>query len=165
MHEAAVRRPFISTDVCLLVNTRPARDADVFSDYTGTILQASIIIPSTRPTFLSGLGQNPTRGPTATHHLSLPGLRYKTLLTTCQKSSPVEVWHMRAISTDQFTPYVHTSCWGTSWPRWPRKKKTTVTGFRCPRACRIIKYQFENRSWELRLPTLFKNWFKFIKCG
>jgi hypothetical protein len=32
-----------------------------------------------------------TRDPTATHHLSLPGLRYKTLLTTCQTSSPVEV--------------------------------------------------------------------------
>jgi hypothetical protein len=77
--------------VCLFVNTRPARDADVFSDYTGTILQASIIIPSTRPTFLSGLGQNPKRGPTATRHLSLPGLRYKTLLTTCQTYSPVEV--------------------------------------------------------------------------
>jgi diadenosine tetraphosphatase ApaH/serine/threonine PP2A family protein phosphatase len=27
--------------------------------------------------------------------------------------------------------------------------KKTVTGFRCPRACRIRKYQFENRSWEL----------------
>jgi hypothetical protein len=31
-----------------------------------------------------------TRDPTATHHLSLPGLRYKTLLTTCQTSSPVD---------------------------------------------------------------------------
>jgi hypothetical protein len=36
-----------------------------------------------------------TRDPTATHHLSLPGLRYKTLLTTWQTSSPVEVWHVR----------------------------------------------------------------------
>jgi hypothetical protein len=36
-----------------------------------------------------------TRDPTATHHLSLPGLRNKTLLTTCQTSSPVEVWHVR----------------------------------------------------------------------
>jgi hypothetical protein len=42
-------------------------------------------------------------------------------------------------------------------------KKKTVTGFRCPRACRIRKYQFENRSWELRLPTLFKNWFLLHK--
>jgi hypothetical protein len=33
----------------------------------------------------------------------------------------------------------------------------TVTGFRYPRACRIRKYQFENRSWELPLPTFFKN--------
>jgi hypothetical protein len=31
------------------------------------------------------LGQNPTRGPTATHHFSLPGLRYKTLLTPALK--------------------------------------------------------------------------------
>jgi hypothetical protein len=45
---------------------------------------------STRSTLPTGLGQNPTRGPTATHHLSLPGLRYQTLLTTCQTSSPVE---------------------------------------------------------------------------
>jgi hypothetical protein len=35
----------------------------------------------------------------------------------------------------------------------------TVTGFRYPRACRIRKYQFENRSyaWEGFLPTFFKN--------
>jgi hypothetical protein len=32
----------------------------------------------------------------------------------------------------------------------------TVTGFRYPRACRFRKYQFENRSWELPLPTFFK---------
>jgi hypothetical protein len=36
-------------------------------------------------------GPESTRGPTATRHLSLPGLRYKTLLTTCRTSSPVEV--------------------------------------------------------------------------
>jgi hypothetical protein len=35
--------------------------------------------------------------------------------------------------------------------------KKTVTGFRYPRACRIRKYQFENRSWEGFLPTFFKN--------
>jgi hypothetical protein len=34
--------------------------------------------------------------------------------------------------------------------------KKTVTGFRYPRACRFRKYQFENRSWELPLPTFFK---------
>jgi hypothetical protein len=34
--------------------------------------------------------------------------------------------------------------------------KKTVTGFRYPRACRYRKYQFENRSWELPLPTFFK---------
>jgi hypothetical protein len=73
------------------------RDADVFANYTGTILQVSIINSSTRSTLPTGLGQNPTRGPTATHHLSLPGLRYQTLLTTCQTSSPVEVWHMRVL--------------------------------------------------------------------
>jgi hypothetical protein len=33
----------------------------------------------------------------------------------------------------------------------------TVTGFRYPRACRIRKYQFENRSWEVPPPTFFKN--------
>jgi hypothetical protein len=33
----------------------------------------------------------------------------------------------------------------------------TVTGFRYPRACRIINYQFENRSWEGFLQTFFKN--------
>jgi hypothetical protein len=35
--------------------------------------------------------------------------------------------------------------------------KKTVTGFRYPRACRIRKYQFENRSWEGILPTFSKN--------
>jgi hypothetical protein len=35
-------------------------------------------------------------------------------------------------------------------------KKKSVTDFGCPRACRIRKYQFEYRSRELRLPTLFK---------
>jgi hypothetical protein len=35
--------------------------------------------------------------------------------------------------------------------------KKTVTGFEYPRACRFRKYQIENRSWELRLPTFFKN--------
>jgi hypothetical protein len=34
--------------------------------------------------------------------------------------------------------------------------KKTVTGFRYPRACRFRKYQFENRSWEILLPTFFK---------
>jgi hypothetical protein len=34
--------------------------------------------------------------------------------------------------------------------------KKTVTGFEYPRACRFRKYQIENRSWELRLPTFFK---------
>jgi hypothetical protein len=75
--------------VCLLLCVLQGRD--VFANYTGTILQVSIVIPSTRSTLLSGLGQHLTRDPTATHHLSLPGLRYKTLLTTCQTSSPVEV--------------------------------------------------------------------------
>jgi hypothetical protein len=37
--------------------------------------------------------------------------------------------------------------------------KKTVTGFRYHRACRFRKYQFENRSWELPLPTFFKTWF------
>jgi hypothetical protein len=36
-------------------------------------------------------------------------------------------------------------------------QKKSVTDFRYPRACRIRKYQFENRSWELPLPTFFKN--------
>jgi hypothetical protein len=31
-----------------------------------------------------------------------------------------------------------------------------VTIFGYPRACRFRKYQFENRSWELPLPTFFK---------
>jgi hypothetical protein len=35
-------------------------------------------------------------------------------------------------------------------------EQKTVTGFRYPRACRFRKYQFENRSWELPLPTFFK---------
>jgi hypothetical protein len=35
--------------------------------------------------------------------------------------------------------------------------KKTVTGFKYPRACRFRNYQIENRSWELRLPTFFKN--------
>jgi hypothetical protein len=39
----------------------------------------------------------------------------------------------------------------------------TVTGFRYPRACRIIKYQFENRSWEVPRPTFFKTWFLLQK--
>jgi hypothetical protein len=42
-----------------------------------------------------------TRDPTATHHLSLHGLRYKTLLTTCQTSSPVEVWHVSNINVER----------------------------------------------------------------
>jgi hypothetical protein len=81
-----------SGHVCLFVTMRPAGTGrDVFANYTGTILQVTIIIPSTRSTLPLGLGQNPPRGPTATHHLSLPGQRYQTLLTTCQTSSPVEV--------------------------------------------------------------------------
>jgi hypothetical protein len=36
-------------------------------------------------------------------------------------------------------------------------QKKSITDFRYPRACRIRKYQFENRSWELPLPTFFKN--------
>jgi hypothetical protein len=43
--------------------------------------------------------------------------------------------------------------------------KKTVTGYRYPRACRFRIYQFENRLWELPLPTFFKTLFKFIKCG
>jgi hypothetical protein len=50
-----------------------------------------------------------TRDPTATHHLSLPGLRYKTLLTTCQTSSPVEVWHVSSSYTLLVRPF--TSRW------------------------------------------------------
>jgi hypothetical protein len=34
--------------------------------------------------------------------------------------------------------------------------KKTVTVLRYPRACRFRKYQFENKSWELPLPTFFK---------
>jgi hypothetical protein len=34
--------------------------------------------------------------------------------------------------------------------------KKTVTGYRYPRACRFRIYQFENRLWELPLPTFFK---------
>jgi hypothetical protein len=41
--------------------------------------------------------------------------------------------------------------------------KKTVTGFRYPRACRFRKYQFENRSWELPLPTFFKTFFLLHK--
>jgi hypothetical protein len=40
-------------------------------------------------------------------------------------------------------------------PILPYKK--TVIGFRYPRACRIRKYQIENRLWELPLPTCFAN--------
>jgi hypothetical protein len=76
--------------VCLLLCVPQGRD--VFANYTGTMLQVSIIIPSTRSTLPPGLGQNPPRGPTATHHLSLPGPWYQTLLTACQTSSPVEVY-------------------------------------------------------------------------
>jgi hypothetical protein len=35
-------------------------------------------------------------------------------------------------------------------------QKISVTDFRYPRACRIRKYQFENRQWELPLPTFLK---------
>jgi hypothetical protein len=40
-----------------------------------------------------------------------------------------------------------------------------VTDFGYPRACRFRKYQNLNRSPALVLPTFFKTWFKFIKCG
>jgi hypothetical protein len=67
------------------------RDAMYLRIILAQYYKFQLIIPSTRSTLPPGLGQNPPRGPTATHHLSLPGLRYQTLLTTYQTSSPVEV--------------------------------------------------------------------------
>jgi hypothetical protein len=77
--------------VCLFVTMRPAGTRCICELYWHSITKVSIIIPSTRSTLPPGLGQNPPRGPTATHHLSLSGLRYQTLLTAGQTSSPVEV--------------------------------------------------------------------------
>jgi hypothetical protein len=44
--------------------------------------------------------------------------------------------------------------------------KINITGFRYSRACRIRKYQIENRlpSLALPLPTFSKPDFYFIKC-
>jgi hypothetical protein len=79
--------------VCLFVTMHPAGTQMYLRIILAQFLQVSINNSSTRSTLPTGLGQNPTGGPTATHHLSLPGLRYQTLLTiaTCHTSSPVEV--------------------------------------------------------------------------
>jgi hypothetical protein len=47
-------------------------------------------------------------------------------------------------------------------------KVKMVFGFGYPRACRFRKYLFENRSWELRLPTFSKrdlNLYNVAKIG
>jgi hypothetical protein len=79
--------------VCLFVTMRPAGTRCIFELYWHNITSFNnnsfhMIHAPVRFEPAS------TRDPAATHHLSLPGLRYKTLLTTCQTSSPVEVWHV-----------------------------------------------------------------------
>jgi hypothetical protein len=76
-----------SSDVCLFVTMRPAGTRCICELYWHNITSFN---NNSFHTIHAPVRFEPvsTRDPTATHHLSLPGLRYKTLLTTCQTSSP-----------------------------------------------------------------------------
>jgi hypothetical protein len=52
----------------------------------------------TRSTLLTGLSQNPRGIPQPRITLTSQAQGTKILLTTCQTSSPVEVWHMRVLA-------------------------------------------------------------------
>jgi hypothetical protein len=77
-------------DVCLFVTMRPAGTRCICELYWHSITSFNNNSLHTIHAPVR-FGPASTRDPTATHHLSLPGLRYKTLLTTCQTSSHLPV--------------------------------------------------------------------------
>jgi hypothetical protein len=79
--------------VCLLI--RVPSGTRMYIQIIDTILQVSII-PSTRPHAPVRFRQESNEGSHSSHASPLPPRpKVKNLLTTCQTSSPVEIWHMR----------------------------------------------------------------------
>jgi hypothetical protein len=110
--------------VCLFVTMRPAGTRCIcelywhnFTSYNNNSF--------TRSTLLTGLSQNPRGIPQPRITLTSQAQGTKILLTTCQTSSPVEVWHMRVLFF---------------------KCNRSKTVFHNLKKVKIAKKKFENRS-------------------
>jgi hypothetical protein len=87
------------------------------------------------------------------HRLTLTIVKKSKKLAFCTINNKINCARQTNIYTNVYATH-HAE--GLVNPKVREPANAIVTIFGYPRACRFRKYQFENRSWELPLPTFFK---------